>query len=80
MSTHREIEEVYLSDIIKIQKMTNSTTNTPLGEMQGRKKKKRKKKNKVVTSIYTPPKECEECEWLKHDLTCDAPEDFKCEL
>ena len=33
MSTHREIEEVYLSDIIKIQKMTKSIVAESLGEI-----------------------------------------------
>lgn len=33
---------------------------------------------KNTTSIYTPPKECEDCEWLKADFTCGAPEDFRC--
>lgn len=33
---------------------------------------------KKVTSIYVSPKECEECEWLKADFTCGAPEDFRC--
>lgn len=33
MSTHREIEEVYLSDIIKIQKMSKAFTSEPIGEL-----------------------------------------------
>ncbi len=33
MSTRREIEEVYLSDIIRIQKMTKSIVAESLGEM-----------------------------------------------
>lgn len=35
MSTHREIEEVYLEDIIKIQKSTKSIVAEHLGEIQG---------------------------------------------
>ena len=53
MSTHREIEEVYLSDIIKIQKMTKSITNEPLGEMQGKKKKKSTRSKKPSVDITT---------------------------
>ena len=45
MSTHREIEEVYLSDIIKIQKSTKSPVAEHLGELQGQKRRRKKKKS-----------------------------------
>jgi hypothetical protein len=57
VSTHREIEEVYLSDIIKIQKSTKSIVAEELGELQGqnrrRKKKKSTKSKKSFTDITT---------------------------
>ena len=46
MSTHREIEEVYLSDIIKIQKSTKSIVAEELGELQGKGRKKKSTKSK----------------------------------
>ena len=49
MSTHREIEEVYLSDIIRIQKMTKSIVAEELGELQGQNKKKKRHRKKKAT-------------------------------
>jgi len=45
MSTHREIKEVYLEEIIKKQKQTKTIVAEKLGELQGKKKKRRKKKS-----------------------------------
>ncbi len=56
MSTHREIEEVYLSDIIKIQKMTKSIVAEELGELQGIKRKKGDTKKPTSSTKNNPSK------------------------
>jgi len=51
MSKLHEIREVYLSDIIKIQKSTKSIVAEELGELQGKEKKKRRRRRKKYNPV-----------------------------